>query len=408
MNRYGCPKKYIKFNKINPENIFVYNCQISPRLSGTIFFMTKSELITHVKNESEIIQKFVRNFDLSASHGLLNTYINLANENYNIGKFLTIKRWLESHGAQYYSLKILPEYKWVDCIGKGSFSTAHLIINNEGTQNVLKITKNHNLKQNNYKLFMREMSILTTLNHPYVIKLYNYDIINDNIFWSLNDYCNLGSLDKLLKRHIMCSNILRLRFFEQIIEALSYIHEKGIIHRDIKPANIFMEGHDLNNDYINFKIGDFNLSRILIENNFEDSEHQLTICGTRHFMAPELSTGTNYNHKIDIWSLLCVYIRFSNWYHNKNYEVINKLVNEKLYLKKNLSENLHKKKYIINMSTQELVNQLIDYSEFEHKLISKMHIINPQHRSSSEELKIYFNNNKPKVSLTRRPRSFTL
>ena len=69
-------------------------------------------------------------------------------KNYSIDKFYIIKNWLDSHGAQYYSLKILPEYKWIDCIGKGSFSKAHLI-ETADDKRVLKITKNQNL---NYRI----------------------------------------------------------------------------------------------------------------------------------------------------------------------------------------------------------------------------------------------------------------
>ena len=43
----------------------------------------------------------------------------------------------------------------------------------------------------------------------------------------------------------------------QILEALAYIHSRGVIHRDMKPANIFLDGEN------NIKIGDFGLARLL-------------------------------------------------------------------------------------------------------------------------------------------------
>ena len=45
-----------------------------------------------------------------------------------------------------------------------------------------------------------------------------------------------------------------------MLEALVYIHKKGLIHRDLKPANIFLDQHD------NVKLGDFGLA-IKVNNN---------------------------------------------------------------------------------------------------------------------------------------------
>ena len=44
------------------------------------------------------------------------------------------------------------------------------------------------------------------------------------------------------------------RFFREIAEGLSHIHQQGIIHRDLKPVNIFLDSHD------QIKIGDFGLA----------------------------------------------------------------------------------------------------------------------------------------------------
>ena len=162
-------------NKIIPEGFINKK---KHNLKGTIFNMTKRKLIEHIQNENDMIKKFVINNNNS---DLINVYNNLDFLNITKGRRAVIKHWFELHGAQYYSLNILPEYTWIQCIGKGSFSSAHLV-NLNGQNEVLKITKNYNLNQNNAKFFMREMLILQKLKHSHIISLYDYDIINDSDF----------------------------------------------------------------------------------------------------------------------------------------------------------------------------------------------------------------------------------
>lgn len=102
--------------------------------------------------------------------------------------------------------------------------------------------------------------------------------------------------------------------FEQIIDAVEYVHLKGLIHRDLKPSNVFfaLDGK--------IKIGDFGLVTDNTEaplcelnSNGETSEsnaveecqrHRHTQqVGTHLYMSPEQVSGHPYNYKVDIYSL---------------------------------------------------------------------------------------------------------
>tara|TARA_A100001011_G_scaffold400735_1_gene518131 strand:- start:4055 stop:5179 length:1125 start_codon:yes stop_codon:yes gene_type:complete len=364
--------------KIKKTSRELYVVPLSPRLKGTIFSMSKNKLLIYCLNESEFIQDFIKNIDENQT--LLNIYKNLSNLDLTIARRVKIKLWLENHGAEFYALNILPNSSWKRILGKGSFSTVHLLDDryNHDCKRALKIGI---AKKMNIKLFEREMSILKSINHPYIIKLYNFGMdccINNNVdvgtvnctFWSLNDYCNSGSLDAYIKNMHQISFYVRNKFISHILQALSYIHNKNIIHRDIKPANIFIHNMDIDTDNIIFKLGDFNLSREIDHTNLST----LSYCGTPSYMAPEILKRESYSEKADLWSFLCVLIEIILLDH----------CNPILKTTDNLLE-------ILNLSC----------TNYELGLIKLLHYTDPQERNDTNSLISYMTQNEPLLSLRR-------
>ena len=66
-----------------------------------------------------------------------------------------------------------------------------------------------------------------------------------------------------------------------LIDAISYIHDKGICHRDIKPENLLLQSKE--KDLSSLKIADFGLARVLPEEQLAN-----TTCGTPGYVAPEV------------------------------------------------------------------------------------------------------------------------
>uniref|UniRef100_A0A1L8DRY1 non-specific serine/threonine protein kinase n=1 Tax=Nyssomyia neivai TaxID=330878 RepID=A0A1L8DRY1_9DIPT len=96
--------------------------------------------------------------------------------------------------------------------------------------------------------------------------------------------------------------------FDQIVRAVEYVHEKGLIHRDLKPSNIFfsLDGQ--------IKIGDFGLVTDMADNACDENDptrsplvpkkktHTQKV-GTHLYMSPEQMAGKPYDYKVDIYSL---------------------------------------------------------------------------------------------------------
>lgn len=94
----------------------------------------------------------------------------------------------------------------------------------------------------------------------------------------------------------------------QVLEAVDYMHEQGVVHRDLKPENLLYYSRDEDSKIM---ISDFGLSKM------EDSRTMATACGTPGYVAPEVLAQKPYGKAVDVWSigvisyiLLCGYPPF--------------------------------------------------------------------------------------------------
>lgn len=94
----------------------------------------------------------------------------------------------------------------------------------------------------------------------------------------------------------------------QVLEAVDYMHQQGVVHRDLKPENLLYYSPDSDSKIM---ISDFGLSKM------EDGGIMATACGTPGYVAPEVLAQKPYGKAIDVWSigvisyiLLCGYPPF--------------------------------------------------------------------------------------------------
>lgn len=87
----------------------------------------------------------------------------------------------------------------------------------------------------------------------------------------------------------------RTRFYAaEIVSAISFLHERGVVHRDLKPENVLLDedGHIM--------VTDFGLCKGNID---DDSTRADSFVGTMQYMAPEVIKGEVHGKAVDWWSV---------------------------------------------------------------------------------------------------------
>ena len=160
----------------------------------------------------------------------------------------------------------------------------------------------------------RELYLLSKINHKNIMRL--VDVFEDAEFVHIITEIYYGGelFDKIIQRttDVGCfDEVEAANIIKSLLEAVSYLHWKGIVHRDIKPENIlFVNDYD---DDLSIKLIDFGLSR----RHQKGDAYMHEFLGTPYYMAPELVKG-KYDQSCDIWSvgivayiLLCGYPPFN-------------------------------------------------------------------------------------------------
>lgn len=139
----------------------------------------------------------------------------------------------------------------------------------------------------------REISIMSRLNHPYIVKLYEVLATKTKIYVVM-EFVKGGELFAKVAKGRFTEDLSR-KYFQQLISAVGYCHSRGIFHRDLKPENLLLDENG------NLKVSDFGLSAVTDQIRADGMLH--TLCGTPAYVAPEILTKKGYDGaKVDVWS----------------------------------------------------------------------------------------------------------
>ena len=155
------------------------------------------------------------------------------------------------------------EYSVGDKLGSGSYGIVKSWIHKETKQErAVKIIEKKKIK--NMAQFRTEIKILQTLDHPNVIKMYEYFEDEINIYLIMEKWDGGELFDKIIEKEFFSEKEAAI-VFKQILLAINYWHNMGVWHRDLKPENFIYATKESDSD---IKIIDFGLSKIFWSNYF--------------------------------------------------------------------------------------------------------------------------------------------
>jgi serine/threonine protein kinase len=167
----------------------------------------------------------------------------------------------------------------------------------------VKVLRPGFLNRETTRRFVREVSTLASLQHPWITQVYSagtYDVAGVELPYFVMELVPdaLPLTEYAQTRHLSVAE--RLGLFRQVCDAVAYGHERGIVHRDLKPSNLLVDGRG------HPKVIDFGVARGL---DAGDRATTLTgagqLVGTLQYMSPEQVSGHSgeADARADVYSL---------------------------------------------------------------------------------------------------------
>ena len=152
--------------------------------------------------------------------------------------------------------------------------------------------------------FEREAAILSRLNHPHCVHIYDYGTTADGAPYLVMDMLHGQDLFEELRHARFFPPNRCIDISAQILSGLAEAHALGIIHRDLKPENVMLVKEGQTSDFV--KVLDFGISK-LITGARKEGEPTLSqegsVFGTPEYMPPEQALAREVDHRSDLYSL---------------------------------------------------------------------------------------------------------
>lgn len=186
--------------------------------------------------------------------------------------------------------------RFISELGAGGTSRVYLAESERAGEIVVLKVLDHNpdtaASTEGYDRFLQEYELLAHMNHPNVVRIYDFGVSDDHAFIAMEHFPN-GDLRRRMSEPLSVRDTLS--YVEQIARALSAVHVLGVLHRDLKPGNIMLRSDD------SLALIDFGVAKQI--EGTAGLTAAGTIFGTPYYMSPEQGHGEAVDERSDLYSL---------------------------------------------------------------------------------------------------------
>ena len=140
--------------------------------------------------------------------------------------------------------------------------------------------------------FRREARAAAALNHPNIVSVYDRGTV-DHTYYIVMEYLQGETLKDMIRRRGRLAPEEAIAFALQLLSAVQYAHEHGVIHRDIKSQNIMVDQDG------RVRVTDFGIARAGDPSMTEVG----SVLGTAQYLAPEQAKGQPADERSDIYAV---------------------------------------------------------------------------------------------------------
>lgn len=232
---------------------------------------------------------------------------------------------------------ILPGYigrfKVIRQLGHGSQGVVYLAADTRLERHVA--IKTLHIDKANPKIreqLIKEALTVSKLQHPNIITLYEAGEHAGKPFLVF-ELVDGTSLREHLMQHVKLSAKDSIHIMKDVLSAIAYAHERGVIHRDLNPLNIMLANRDKP------RVMDFGIATLLGKRDDDG------VWGTMRYMSPEQCENKQVTAASDIFSLGLILFEMLTGkpfaQADNKFAIINKILNEEVALPNNIDPALH-------------------------------------------------------------------